>query len=264
MNLTVFDIAALAVIAVFAFIGLRKGLIAEVFKILGIIVGITLALQYTSQVAAIVHNFAALGPKVEKALAFVLVLLLTIAVFIYLARIAKAIFRVALMGWLDKSGGLLIGGFKGALIISAFLPLFAFLPNSIDFVKETKLDSIIYKYLQGFAPKVYDTIGKAIPGSESFAAKIKDAFPTAGTFDKIKAGEIDQDQINMFQQFMGSEESAMLKELQKQLGDDAKIEDIKFDDLNNDIGDKEKAQKILDQYQVRSDKDKKKSKKRRR
>ena len=264
MNLTVFDIAALAVIAVFAFIGLRKGLIAEVFKILGIIVGITLALQYTSPVAAVIHNFATLGDNVEKALAFVLILLLTIAVFIYLARIAKVLFRVALMGWLDKSGGLILGGLKGALIISSLLPLFAFLPNSIGFVKETKQNSIIYNYLQGFAPIVYDTIGKAIPGSESFAAKIKDAFPTAGTFDKMKAGEIDQDQINMFQQFMGSDESAMLKELQQQLGDDAKIEDIKFNDLNLDNGDKEKAQKILDQYQVSSDKDKKKSKRKRR
>lgn len=260
MNLTVFDIAAFAVIAVFAFIGLRKGLIAEVFKILGIIVGITLALQYTSQVAAVIHTFAALSDKVEKALAFVLILLLTIAVFIYLARIAKVLFRVALMGWLDKSGGLMLGGLKGALIISSLLPLFAFLPNSIDFVKETKQNSIIYNYLQGFAPKVYDTIGKAIPGSESFAAKIKDAFPTAKTFGKMNAGEIDQDQINMFQQFMGSDESAMLKELQKQLGDDAKIEDMKFNDLNLDIGDKEKAQNILDQYQISSDKDKKKSK----
>ncbi len=264
MNLTVFDIAALAVIVVFAFIGLRKGLIAEVLKILGIIVGITLALQYTSRVAAVIHNFATLGDKVEKALAFVLILLLTIAVFIYLARIAKVLFRVALMGWLDKSGGLMLGGLKGALIISAFIPLFAFLPNSIAFVNDTKRDSMIYKYLQGFAPKVYNTIGKAIPGSESFAAKFKDAFPTAGTFDKMKAGKIDQNQINMFQQFMGSDESAMLKELQKQLGDKVKIEDIKFKDLNLDIGDKEKAQKILDQYQVGSDKDKKKSKRKRR
>lgn len=263
MNLTVFDIAALAVIGVFAFIGLRKGLIAEVFKILGIIVGITLALQYTSRVAAVIHNFATLGPKVEKALAFVLILLLTIAVFIYLARIAKVLFRVALMGWIDKSAGLLLGGLKGALIISAFLPLFAFLPNSIAFVNDTKRDSIIFKHLQTFAPVVYDTIGKAIPGSESFAAKLKDAFPSAGTFDKMRTGQIDQDQINMFQKFMGSDESAILKELQKQLGDNAKIEDIKFNDINLDIGDKEKAQKILDQYQAGSDKDKKKSKRKR-
>ncbi len=263
MNLTVFDIVALAVIGVFAFIGLRKGLISEVLKILGIVVGITLALHYTSRVAAVLHNFASLGPKVEKVLAFILVLLLTIAAFIYLARIAKAIFRVAMMGWLDKSGGLLVGGLKGALIISAFLPLFAFLPSSIDFVKETKRHSIVYKYLQGFAPKVYDTIGKAIPGSESFAAKIKDAFPTTGTLNELKTGQIDEQQINMFQKFMGSDESAMLKELQNQLGDDAKVEDLKFEDLNLSADDQAKVKKMLEQAQTGSKKDKKSSRRKR-
>ena len=261
MDITVFDIIAISVIGVFAFLGFRKGLIAEVLKIMGIIVGITLALQYVNRVAAVIHNFAALGEKVEKTLAFVLILLLTIAVFIYLARIAKVIFNFALMGWLDKSGGLLLGSIKGALIISAFLPLFMFLPDSISFVKETKHNSAIYKNLQGFAPQVYNSIAKLIPGSDNFATKIQDAFPTAGTFNKLSKGNIDPAQINMFQQFMGTDESAMLKELQKQLGDDFKVEDINFDNLNMGAGDKDKLQKLLDKTEAES---KKKPKKNRR
>ncbi|NQU28891.1 MAG: CvpA family protein [Candidatus Marinimicrobia bacterium] len=254
MNLTVFDIAALAVVGVFAFIGLRKGLIAEVFKILGIIIGITLALHYVNRVAAVVHNFAALGDKVEKAVAFILILLLTIAVFIYLARIARVIFNFALMGWLDKGGGLLFGSIKGALVISAFLPLFMFLPDSISFVKDTKRNSVAYKYLQGFAPQVYNSIAKLIPGSDNFATKIQAAFPTAGTFNKLSKRNIDPAQINLFQQFMGTDESAMLKELQKQLGDDFKVEDINFDNLNMDTGDKDKLQKLLDKTGIDSKK----------
>ncbi|MFH1853497.1 MAG: CvpA family protein [Candidatus Neomarinimicrobiota bacterium] len=250
MELTIFDIIAVTVIGLFAFLGFRKGLVAEVFKILGVVIGIVLALQYMAKGAVMIHSFAQLDPRIEKVLAFIAILLITIMVFIYLAKIAKLIFKMALMGWLDRGGGLLFGGLKGALIISSFLPLFLILPDSIAFVKETRNDSIIYKYLQGFAPKVYDSIAMIVPGSESFADKLKSVIPSGGSLSKISAGEVDLESLNMIQQFMGSEDSEMLQELQKQLGD------MKIEDMNLNTAQPKEIQDILDKYT----KDKKKKK----
>ncbi len=257
MDLTVFDVIAVAVVGVFALLGLRKGLISEVFKILGIVVGITLALQYINPMAKIIHSFAATTEQVEKVIAFILILVFTMVVFIYLARVAKLVFKVALMGWLDKGGGLLFGGLKGALILSAFLPLFAFLPDKIDFIKETKKKSTAYKYLQGFAPAVYDTIAKTIPGADNFASKIKNAFPAAGSFDKLSKGEVDPDQLNVMQNFMGSDESALLKELQKNLGDDVEIQDMRMKDIDLNSSDRKKLDKMLKDYKKKDQRKKK-------
>ncbi len=254
MDLTVFDIIAVAVIGLFAFLGFRKGLVSEVFKILGVVTGIILAIQNIEKGAAVIHGMAKLDPRIEKVLAFIAILLVTIIVFIFLAKVAKTIFKMALMGWLDRSGGLAFGGLKGALIISAVLPLFAFLPDKIDFVKETKRDSIIYKYLNGFAPKVYDTIGQMIPGSKSFADQFKDAFPSAGALDKLNSGDFEIDDLNMIQNFMGDENSEMLKTLQKQLGD----MDVQQMDLKT--ASPKEVEELLEKYTKDGDKKKRKKK----
>ncbi len=252
MELTVFDIVAFAVIGLFAFLGLRKGMITEVFKILGIVIGLVLAIKYLAQGAAIIHSFAKLDPRIEKVLAFIVILLITIVVFTLFAKLTKSIFKMALMGWLDRSGGLAFGGLKGALIISSLLPLFAFLPDNIQFVKETKQDSVIYKYLRGFAPKIYNTIGQLIPGSQSFADQIKDVIPSSGTLGKLQSGDFEIDDLNMIQNFMGDEDSEMLKTLQEQLGD----VDIQQMDLNT--ASPKEVQEMLDKYTKEADKKKKK------
>ena len=73
-----------------------------------------------------------------------------------------------MISWLDNAGGVLFGGLKAAIIISSLLPLFMFLPQSFKFVQDTRENSIVFRYLQGFAPQVYQYLLENVPGAESF------------------------------------------------------------------------------------------------
>lgn len=244
MSVSTFDIVALAAIGFFAFNGFRKGLIIEVFKILGVITGLLLAMQYMRAAAALLHSLFPLTQQVENVIGFILIFILTMVVFMTLARFVKYVFKVVLMGWLDRSGGILLGGIKGALIVSAFLPLLLFLPDTIAFVKDTREHSLAYRYLRGFAPRVYDTLGQVIPGSKSFTEKIMDSLPAAKSLGNLGSGQVDTQALNQAKQVLGTEESALLEEVQSQLKE---FENLDVENLDlKDLGIKSGSEMLKD------------------
>jgi len=230
-----FDVVAAAAIAFFAFNGMRKGLISELFKILGVIAGLIIGLQTMTQSAHFVHGVYPIGGDGEKAMGFVIVFVVIMIVSVVLASFVKKIFKWIMLGWLDRGGGVLFGGIKGALIVSSLMPIIAILPDSIPHVKDIRRDSYAYHYLNGFAPKVYDTIGKAIPGSKSFATKIKESFPSMDSITNMGGmggAEAQEQSMKQVQQLLGGSDNKTLESLQKQVKGMPGMEDLKGVDLN--------------------------------
>lgn len=216
MNSNVLDIIAIATIAFFMLNGMRKGLVAEVFIILGVIVGILLAVQNIEMGSAIVRSVFASNENVEKVLGFILIFMVVMGISMLLAKFVNNVLKVVVVGWIDKTGGVLFGGLKGALIVSSFLPILAFLPDNIAFVKDARDNSFAYAHWQfrGFAPKVYDYVIKAVPGSDSFATKLKEAFPVVSGLPGLGEGSSFLSE-NQLKQLMGMEEGEMLKAVNK-------------------------------------------------
>lgn len=241
--MTALDIVAAGVIAFFAFSGFRKGLIAEIMKLVGVILGLVLGLHFMEPVGRIIHGFIPLQPAAENALGFLGVLVATIIVTLMISNRVRSVAKMAMLGWLDRSGGIVFGGLKGALIISAVLPLLLILPDKITFVKDSRDHSLTFKYLNGFAPKVYDSIARVIPGSKSFATQLQDSFPSLGSMGSMFGGE-NVNAVKQLQNFMGSEESATLKNLQEKMKDVEGMESL--EDLDMGSMTPEQARKILE------------------
>lgn len=244
--MSVFDIVAGGIIGFFAFNGLRKGLISELFKILGVIAGLIIGLQTISISAAFVHQFISIGTNGEKALGFILVFIGIMLISLIVAHFVKNIFKWVMLGWLDRSGGTLLGGVKGALIISSVIPLLSILPDSIPQVKEIRRNSLAYQYLNGFAPKVYNTVGTLIPGSKSFAAKLKESFPSMKSLTKISgpAGTGAQEaSMKQIQGLLGGNDNPTLDAVKKQLEDIGGMENLEETNLKN--FDLQKAQEFI-------------------
>jgi membrane protein required for colicin V production len=187
MTFTMFDIIAIIVIIFFALNGFRKGLIIEIFKLTGIIVGFVIALQYIDKSSLLIHSYFPLDEKIEKALGFIFIFIFTLIIFILFGKFTKFILKIALMGWLDRTGGFLFGGFKGILIASAILSIICVLPDSVLFVKNTKNNSILSPYIQNLSPKIYNTISAIFPESKSFTDKIKELIPDSSMFTDLES-----------------------------------------------------------------------------
>jgi len=246
--LSVFDIVAVAVIGFFAFNGLRKGLISELFKIIGVIAGLIIGLQTISTSAALVHRTFSMGTNGEKALGFIIVFIGVMVISLLVAHFVKNIFKWVMLGWLDRSGGLILGGVKGALIISSVIPLISLMPDSIPQVKNIRRHSMAYQYLNGFAPKVYNTVGTFIPGSKSFAAKLKESFPSMDSFTKISGAGgagIQEESLKQIQGLMGGNENPTMDVLKKQLKDIGGMDNLEEVDLKS--LNLQKAQEFIDQ-----------------
>jgi len=237
--LIAFDIVALVVIGFFAFNGLRKGLITELFKIIGVVAGLILGLQTIPSSSGLIHQIYPIGANGEKALGFILVFIGVMLLSFIIASFVKKIMKLVLLGWLDHSGGTLLGGIKGALIISSLMPLLAIMPDSVPHVKEIRRQSLAYHYLNGFAPQVYNVLGRIFPGSKSFAAKLKESFPSMGSLTKmsgVSGTEAQEESLKQIQQFMGGTENPTMDVLKKQL------EEIDPNDY-----DLQKAQNLINQ-----------------
>ncbi len=110
------DIAIIVVAALGAIIGLKQGLIRMVFTAVGLLIGITIAGQYSGSLA---ERLSADGAQWASVVAFIIVLVAVMIVANLVGAIVRMFFKVLLLGWLDAIGGLAVGLLVGALLIGA-------------------------------------------------------------------------------------------------------------------------------------------------
>ena len=113
------DIAVLVAIAIFAYLGLRMGIIKAVLSLAGLIVGVILAGRYYEVLA----EQLAFIPQasVAKIVAFAIILVGVMVVAGVLASLMKWIASVTMLGWVNRLGGAVFGLVLGAIFCGALL-----------------------------------------------------------------------------------------------------------------------------------------------
>ena len=115
------DIAILVAIAIFAYLGLRMGIIKAVLSLAGLIVGVILAGRYygprSEQLAFIPQA------SVAKIVAFAIILVGVMVVAGVLASLMKWIASVTMLGWVNRLGGAVFGLVLGAIFCGALLAI---------------------------------------------------------------------------------------------------------------------------------------------
>lgn len=162
------------ILLVFAVIkGISRGLIIGVFSILAFIVGLAAALKLSAVVAQKLQQNTAVPGKWLPVISFVLVFLVAVVLINLLARIIDKTFDVALLGWVDSLGGIVLYVVIYTLLFSVFL----FYAEKIGIVKpETIAESVTYPYVQPWGHKVMDNIGKVIPIFKDMFQQLQDFF----------------------------------------------------------------------------------------
>ncbi|HDR05681.1 MAG TPA: CvpA family protein [Candidatus Marinimicrobia bacterium] len=187
------DIVALVLITWFVIRGIISGLIMSLFRLAGIIAGIIVAIKFQYDVMQwLLAQFPTFPDQIASLVASSVIFMGVIILAQVLATAIKTLADFALLSWLDKLGGLLIGFFKAILLISLIYWGMTLLPaNSI--VQSIQRDTVSYQLFGNAAPAAYDSLIRPFIGKgtfdeqlEIFGKKFQEAyFPESATPDNL-------------------------------------------------------------------------------
>ncbi len=167
--------AILTIIAVFK--GFSKGLIVGIFSFLAFIIGLAAALKLSVLVAGYFESSAAIFDKWVPVISFALVFIVVVLLVNLGARIIKKTVSLAMLGWVDKIGGIVFYLMIYTIIFSIIL---FFADKTFLIKKETIADSKVYNYVAPWGPKVMDNLGRIIPVFKDLFLQLQNFFENLG------------------------------------------------------------------------------------
>lgn len=159
MNFLDMILGALLVFSLYK--GIKNGLFVEVASFVSLLLGIYLAIKFSSLMKEIIMKHVSWNPNTIQVVAFILVFILVVIGIYFLAKILTGIADFAFLGWMNKLGGGFFRVLKTILIVSIFIALFEKINFNHTFAKKETLDkSIFYNPIKKVAAFVYPSIEK--------------------------------------------------------------------------------------------------------
>ncbi len=167
------DILVLLLLVLALVKGLRKGFIIGIFSFLAFIIGLAAALKLSSLAAGYMGQNTGVSGRWLPVLAFVLVFV-GVAFLIHLgARALEGVVRLAMLGWLNKIGGVILFSLLYLFILSILL----FYAEQLHLISTPTTDaSITYPLLHHLGPEVIDGLGVMIPLFRNMFESLGDFF----------------------------------------------------------------------------------------
>jgi membrane protein required for colicin V production len=119
-HLQMFDIVVAGFAVAFIIIGIKRGLIGELVRLLAIIGGFAVALVYY-KIAALKLTFLAIPGSTRGAIAFIIIFIAAAALILLIGWALQKVVRLTPLGWIDHLFGALIGLSKAAFLAWIFV-----------------------------------------------------------------------------------------------------------------------------------------------
>ena len=163
-----------AIILIFAIIkGYKQGLIVALFSVVAFIVGLAAAMKLSVVVAGYIGKAVNISDKWLPIISFAVVFLIVVLLVRLGAKFIEKSVEFAMLGWVNRLGGILLYAGLYILIFSILL----FYAEQLNMIKpETKTGSVTYAYIQPWGPKLMDGLGKIIPVFKGMFEDLEDFF----------------------------------------------------------------------------------------
>ena len=163
-----------AVILILAIIkGYRQGLIVALFSLIAFIIGIAAAIKLSVVAAGYIGKAVNVSNKWLPIISFAVVFLIVVFLVRLGAKFIQKTGELAMLGWANRVGGILLYVGLYILIFSVLL----FYADQMNFIKpETKSESVTYSYIQPWGPKLMEGLGKIIPIFKGMFEDLEDFF----------------------------------------------------------------------------------------
>ncbi len=140
--------------------GYKKGLIIAIFSSIAFIVGLAAALKLSATVAMYLQNNVAISSKWLPFLSFAVVFIIVVLLINLGGKLLEKTFEMALMGWANRVGGILLFISLYIIIFSIFL----FYAVKINLFEEGTIQSSkVYPFVKPWGPKVINASSTILP-----------------------------------------------------------------------------------------------------
>jgi membrane protein required for colicin V production len=158
--------------------GYSRGLIVAVFSFIAIIIGLAAAMKLSAVVAAWLSESTHIGVTWLPVLSFAIVMFGVVLLVRLGANMVQRSVEFALMGWINKLGGILLY----AAIYTTVFSVVLFFAEKINMVKaETITSSRCYAFIQPWGPKAINGFGFIVPLFKGMFTQLEGFFAAIGT-----------------------------------------------------------------------------------
>ncbi len=153
--------------------GFSKGLIVAIFSLVAFVVGLAAALKLSAVVADYLKTNMDIQSWWLPVLSFAIVFIGVVLLVNVGASVIKKTVSLAMLGWVDRLGGMLFYIIIYLMIYSVVL----FYATQIHLISQKgAAESQTYDFVQPWAPWVMKAFGKIIPVFSNLFADLKDFF----------------------------------------------------------------------------------------
>ena len=167
------DIIAFILLVWAAFKGLRNGLIVGLFSFFAFIIGLAAALKLSAVAAEYIGTNTNIGKRWLPFIAFAGVFLIVVLLVRLGAKAIEGVLRMAMLGWLNKLGGILLYILLHFFIFCIIL----FYVDQLHLIKKETLEaSVLFPYIQPLAPNIIDALGYLLPFFKNMFVELEGFF----------------------------------------------------------------------------------------
>jgi membrane protein required for colicin V production len=167
------DVILVGLLIMAVFKGLQRGLIVALFSMIAFIVGLVAAMKLSTVVAAYLDDSINVSARWLPFIAFGLVFIGVVLLVRLLAALLQSSVEMAMLGWANRLGGVLLYAIMYVIIFSVIL----FYAVELDFVApDTLSNSITYAFIRPVGPFVIDSIGTLMPWFRDMFSDLQEFF----------------------------------------------------------------------------------------
>lgn len=159
------------------FKGYSKGFIVGIFSFIALVIGLAAALKLSVVVAHYLSSSPGSSSKWLPVLSFAIVFIIVVLIVNIVARIIRKTVSLAMLGWLDRLGGIILYLIIYTIIFSVIL---FFAEKTKILSTETILASSVHDYVAPWGPKVIDSLGKIVPIFKDLFLQLQSFFGNLG------------------------------------------------------------------------------------
>jgi membrane protein required for colicin V production len=156
------DIGILIIASVFFVRGVFRGFVFELVTVIGLILGYIISITYLSLLAGyILIYFPSLPKSVVNIVSFFLLFVGTNLLLRLVSKIITKTLKFAMLGWLNRLLGGVLGLIKGIIILSILVFVIDMIPFSSYLLDQIEVQtSELYPVLNALGPHLYTEIQK--------------------------------------------------------------------------------------------------------
>jgi membrane protein required for colicin V production len=150
------DIVIIVLLGAAVVLGFRKGLVQEIVGIIALVVAFFFALlSHQAAAGLLLKTFPKMPAHIVPTVGFIVAFLVAFGVITLAGWLLAKIIKATPLDFADKVGGMAIGLFKGALVISILLMLLALIPLPKEVTQKMDRSAAI-RNIRKVAPWVYE------------------------------------------------------------------------------------------------------------